>query len=64
MQPLRLLQVSDLHMGASEEPEARGLHVIETDEDGLSVTTYAWSRDGFAPVAERRLPLGRGPLPA
>ena len=44
--------------------EARGLHVIEADEDGLTVTTYAWSRDGFAPVAERRLPLGRGPLPA
>jgi 3',5'-cyclic AMP phosphodiesterase CpdA len=44
--------------------EARGLHVLEANGSRLTVTTYAWSLDGFAPVAERRLPLGTGPLPS
>jgi 3',5'-cyclic AMP phosphodiesterase CpdA len=43
--------------------EARGLHVLEANGSRLTVTTYAWSLDGFAPVVERRLPLGTGPLP-
>lgn len=36
--------------------EAHGLHVIEADENALSVDTYVWSRGDWRLAAERRFP--------
>jgi 3',5'-cyclic AMP phosphodiesterase CpdA len=42
--------------------EARGLLVIESEEDALSVQTYIWRGDDWGLTAIRRFPRGREPL--
>jgi 3',5'-cyclic AMP phosphodiesterase CpdA len=42
--------------------EARGLLVIEGEEDALSVQTYIWRGDDWGLTAIRRFPRGREPL--
>lgn len=39
--------------------EAHGLHVIEADEEAMSVATYVWSHGDWALAAERRFPRRR-----
>jgi 3',5'-cyclic AMP phosphodiesterase CpdA len=36
--------------------EAHGLHVIDADDEALSVATYVWSRGDWTLAAERRFP--------
>jgi 3',5'-cyclic AMP phosphodiesterase CpdA len=42
--------------------EARGLLVIDSEEDALSVQTYIWRGDDWGLTAIRRFPRGREPL--
>ncbi len=42
--------------------EARGLHVVQAEEDELSVETYIWRGDDWGLTAIRRFPRGREPL--
>jgi 3',5'-cyclic AMP phosphodiesterase CpdA len=44
--------------------EARGLLVLEGEEDALSVQTYIWRGDDWGLTAIRRFPRGREPLAA
>jgi 3',5'-cyclic AMP phosphodiesterase CpdA len=42
--------------------EARGLHLIEAEDDSLRVLTYAWAETRWAQIADRRFPRGPEPL--
>lgn len=42
--------------------EARGLLLVEAEEDALSVETYIWRGDDWGLTAIRRFPRGREPL--
>jgi 3',5'-cyclic AMP phosphodiesterase CpdA len=44
--------------------EARGLLVLESEENALSVETYIWRGDDWGLTAIRRFPRGRDPLAA
>jgi 3',5'-cyclic AMP phosphodiesterase CpdA len=44
--------------------EARGLLVVEAEDDELSVQTYIWRGDDWGLTAIRRFPRGREPLAA
>jgi 3',5'-cyclic AMP phosphodiesterase CpdA len=42
--------------------EARGLHVYDAEDDGLTVSTYVWREDGWGLTAVRTFARGREPL--
>lgn len=42
--------------------EARGLHAFEVDETSIRALTFAWLRDRWAEIADRRFPRGNEPL--
>ena len=42
--------------------EARGLHVYEIDDHNLRIQTFVWRETDWSLTAERRFPVGRGPL--
>jgi 3',5'-cyclic AMP phosphodiesterase CpdA len=42
--------------------EARGLHVYDAEDGGLTASTYVWRQDGWGLTAVRSFPRGRDPL--
>ena len=48
----------------SRRGEARGLHLVEAEEQALRVLTFAWADHRWALIADRRFPRGAEPLSA